>query len=70
MENSKTNGDASKSDKKGGKETEYSYDQVSFQNKIKEFMKEVTVELKDHSYEQRCNWISDMKESGNSIFKE
>lgn len=50
--------------------TEYNYDAESFQNKIKEFTEEVSILLKDHSYEQRCNWISDMKESGNTQFKE
>jgi len=30
----------------------------------------VKIELKAHSYEQRCNWISDMKDKGNLLYKE
>ena len=30
----------------------------------------MTLELKDHSFEQRCNWISDHKNKGNQAFRE
>ena len=53
-----------------GPSTSSNYDAQSFKDKIKEFTIEVTEELKSHSFEQRCNWIMEMKEKGNSTFKE